>query len=452
MQTQLRKQERPMNKLSRRHFVAASTAAVAAPYFVPASALGQDGRPAPSERIVMATIGWGMMGPGNTSKLMEKDDCQMVAACDIDSSALQAAKAAVDSKYGNSDCKAYTDFRELLSRQDIDAVTIAVPDHWHSIISIRAAESGKDIYGEKPLAHTFAEQQAIVAAVKANGRVWQTGSWQRSTFNFRMACELIRNGIIGKVTRIEVGLPAGHTDFAKSGTPAETGFKPAPDHIHYDMWVGPAQYQPYSPACHHKNWRWNYHFGGGQLLDWIGHHNDIAHWGMDWDDTGPLEVQVEQVDFPPRQAVWNTATKYRVNCKYPGEVDVVIAGGHPDIASGTKWIGESGWVHVDRGKFSASDMSWTKNDFDRGPVKLHAPQDHYRDFLDCIKSRGTTLAHVQAAHRSATTGHLALISMLTGRKIAWNAHNEQIIDDPGAAALLHKQMREPYTLAMAYGG
>jgi predicted dehydrogenase len=355
----------------------------------------------------------------------------------------------VDKRYGSGSCRAYTDYREMIARDDIDAIMIAVPDHWHGILSVAAAQAGKDIYGEKPLAHTFAEQQAIVAAVNANGRVWQTGSWQRSQFNFRQGCELVRNGHLGKVTRVEVGLPHGHADFAKTGPPA--GFEAPPQHIRYDTWLGPAPVLPYCKAVHHMNWRWNYNFGGGQLMDWIGHHMDIAHWGMNWDATGPLEVEAVQADFPPQHAGWNTATKYRINCVYEGGVEVVIAGGHDDIAGGTKWIGENGWVHVNRGVFNTSNPEWTKRNFDRGP-ELPRPQDHYIDFLDAIKSRGKTLTPAEVAHRSATPGHLGLISMLTGRKIKWDPKTERIIGDPGAAALLSKPMREPYTLAHAFGG
>src|SRR6059036_311547 len=190
--------------ISRRRFIAATAAAVAAPSFIPASALGKDGQPAPSERIVVGIVGWGMMGPANTEGLMPDDDCQVVAACDLDKRPLQKAVDTINKHYGNSDCKAYHDYREMMARDDIDAVMLAVPDHWHALTATEAAWRKKDIYGEKPLARTIAEQQAIVKAVQKNKRIWQTGSWQRSQGGqFRKAAEIVRSGLIGKVTHVE---------------------------------------------------------------------------------------------------------------------------------------------------------------------------------------------------------------------------------------------------------
>src|SRR5437667_8656756 len=194
-------------RISRRRFIATTAAAVAAPTIIPARALGKEDQPAPSERIVVGIVGWGMMGPGNTQGLMAEKDCQVVAACDLDKRPLQQAVDAINKKYGNTDCQAYHDYREMMARKDIDAIMLAVPDHWHALTATEAARQKKDIYGEKPLARTIAEQQAIVNAVKKNGRIWQTGSWQRSRANFHKAAEVVRNGLIGKVTRVEVGLP-----------------------------------------------------------------------------------------------------------------------------------------------------------------------------------------------------------------------------------------------------
>src|SRR5437667_7724917 len=183
---------KPMHaKVSRRQFIATTAAAIAAPTFIPASALGKAGRPAPSERIVVGIVGWGMQGPGNTSGLMAQKDCQVVAACDLDTRPLQKAVEAINKKYGNTDCKSYHDYREMFVRDDIDAVMLAVPDHWHAITAIEAAARKKDIYGEKPLARTISEQRAIVKAVQTNQRIWQTGSWQRSVENFHKAAEIV---------------------------------------------------------------------------------------------------------------------------------------------------------------------------------------------------------------------------------------------------------------------
>src|SRR5438093_3949679 len=213
-----------VSKISRRRFIATTATAIAAPTIIPASALGADGRPAPSERITMGVVGWGMQGPSNTGSFMRESDCQVVATCNIDKKHLEASVNSINGHYKNQDCKTYHDYREMMARTDIDAVMLAVPDHWHALIATEAARNKKDIYGEKPLARTVAEQQAIVKAVQENGIIWQTGSWQRSLPTFHKAAEIVRNGLIGNVIRVEVGLPSCHTDF--SGTKA---FRSPPD-------------------------------------------------------------------------------------------------------------------------------------------------------------------------------------------------------------------------------
>jgi predicted dehydrogenase len=437
----------PSLKITRRRFIAAAGAAVALPTFIPASALGRQGRPAASGRVVLGVVGWGMQGPGNTDQFLKQNDCQVVAACDLDKKHLESAVNTINGHYGNQDCKAYHDYHELMAREDIDAVMIAIPDHWHALVETEAAKHKKDIYGEKPLARTIAEQQAIVKAVEQNGRIWQTGSWQRSVGNFHKAAEIVRNGMIGKITRVEVGLPAGHNDFAHTGnhmTPSEP-----PPELDYETWIGPSKMMPYIEGRVHMNWRWNYNTGGGQLLDWIGHHCDIAHWGMDCDLDGPSEVEGHG-EFPQPDAVWNTCTKYRITLKYPKDIEMVIAGGHPDIRGGTKWIGTDGWVWVDRGGFDASNQEW--RDFKQLPenlrkVKLYESSNHQRNFLDCVKSRKPTITPVQVAHHSAIPGHLGLISMLVGRKLKWDVKRERIEGDDDAVKLLTRAYRPPWALA-----
>lgn len=430
------------SKLSRRRFLAVTGMALAGPTILPSTVLGRGGRPAPSNRIVMGVIGCGWMGGSNTEAFLRQADCQVVAACDVDANHLKAMVERVNRRYGNRDCAAYHDYRQLLARQDIDAVMLALPDHWHALIAVEAARRGKDIYGEKPLARTIAEQQAIVRAVQKHGRIWQTGSWQRSQSNFLKAAEIVRNGLIGKIKRVEVGLPAGHSDFAK--TKDKTAITKPPRELDYDFWLGPAQWMPYIEARVHKNWRWNYNTGGGQLLDWIGHHCDIAHWGLGNDDKiGPLEVEGTG-EFPPRDAVWNTAPRYYITARYPGDIEVIIAGGHRDIMGGTKWIGTDGWVWVNRGGFDASNPAW--NEMARLPeserkISLYKSDDHYRNFLDCVKSRKPTITPVEVAHHSAIPGHLGLIAMLVGRKIRWDAEREVILNDEAASDLLGRKYR-----------
>ncbi len=460
---------------SRRHFLAVTGLAVAAPTIIPASALGRGGETAPSNRITMGVVGWGMMGPGNTKGLMKFDDCRVVASCNIDKNHLANSLKTINEHYGNQDCKPYHDYREMMARKDIDAVMLAVPDHWHELIAVEAANNQKDIYGEKPLARTIAEQQAIVKAVQKNKRIWQTGSWQRSEKNFHYGAEIVRNGLIGKIKRVEVGLPSGHSDFGKSGaelleklkaipgapndlskvvpgTPAwDAAVSTPPAELDYETWIGPSKMEPYIRARSHLNWRWNYNTGGGQLLDWIGHHCDIAHWGLGNDDTiGPLEIG-GRGEFPPANALWNTCTKYFLTAKYPDDIEFILAGGYKnDIKGGTKWIGTDGWVWVNRGNaFESSNPDWA--DARRLPenlrkLKLYQSDNHYRNFLDCVKSRKPTITPVEVAHHSALPGHLGLISLLVGRKITWDAKQEVIVGDPEASKLMTRPYRKPWKL------
>ena len=466
----------PFASFTRRRFLQAATAAVA----VSSSPFARARRVSPSNRITIGVIGWGMMGPANTKSFLSFDDCQVVAACDIHSGHLQTAVDTVNTHYGNKDCRAYHDYRELLARDDIDAVMIAIPDHWHAIVATQAANRKKDIYGEKPLARTIAEQQAIVRAVQRNNIIWQTGSWQRSLPQFHKAAEIVRNGLIGNVTHVEVGLPGAPHDFPNTvpellkrlaalpdkitnpaqivpGTPAwDLAVTPPPPELDYETWIGPSQMEPYIEQRVYQNWRWNYNTGGGQLLDWIGHHGDIAHWGLGFDSTGPTEVEGHG-EFPAASVVWNAATRYTIACTYKKEVTgyandvhMTIAGGSPAIAMGAKWIGTDGWVWVDRSGFDASNPEWVKEESlpdSQRKVQLYESKEHRRNFLDCVKSRKPTIAPVETAHHSTIPGHLGLISMLIGRKLHWDVAKETILNDPAASQLLTRPYRAPYKLA-----
>lgn len=460
------------NVISRRHFLATAGAALVLPMIVPGCAVGRAGRSRPSNRINLGVVGWGMQGPGNTKSFLVEDDCQVVAACDLDKNHLQSAVDTINDHYQNKSCATYHDYRELMARDDIDAVMLAVPDHWHALVATEAARHKKDVYGEKPLAHTIAEQQAIVHAVQKNKIIWQTGSWQRSGATFRKAAEIVRNGLIGKLVHVEVGLPAGHHDFAGTepallkkiaalpekisdpslvvpGTPAwDLAVTAPPPELDFETWIGPAKMEPYIQSRVHMNWRWNYNTGGGQLLDWIGHHCDIAHWGMDCDRSGPSEVEGHG-DFPDANAVWNTCTKYRIELKYPNNVTMTIAGGHDDIRSGTKWIGTDGWVWVDRGGFEGSNPEWKKYKNlpdEMRKVKLYESRGHQRNFLDCVKSRQPTITPAETGHHSAIPGHLGLISMRVGRKINWSVEHEKIHNDAEATKLMSRDYRAPWQL------
>jgi predicted dehydrogenase len=460
-------------QISRRHFLGTTAAAITLPLILPGCASSAfTRRTSPNSRINLGVIGMGWQGPGNTQNFLSLDECRVVAACDIDSKHLQGALDMVNGHYGNKDCQGYHNYKELLAREDIDAVMIAVPDNWHELVATEAARRKKDVYGEKPLAHTIAEQQAIVRAAEKNKIIWQMGSWQRSVPTFHKAAEIVRNGLIGDVTHVEVGLPSGWADFSGEGKIALEKIASLPDKItdlskvtpgtaawnllatdpppelDYNTWIGPAKMEQYIMARSHKNWRWNYNIGGGQLMDWVGHHCDIAHWGLDFDLNGPSEIEGHG-EFPNADAIWNTSPKYRIELKYPRNITMTIAGGYDDIRSGVKWIGTEGWVWVDRGGFDASNPEWKKGKSlpeELRKVKLYSSTNHWRNFLDCVKSRQPTITPVDVGHHSTIPGHLGYISMVTGRKIHWDNATQTIIGDPEAGKLLTRSFRSPWKL------
>jgi predicted dehydrogenase len=433
-------------------------ATVAVPLFVPGRVWGAH---APSKQVTLGSIGVGGMGSGNMGNFLGNEDCRVVAVADVDAKHLEAAANRVNQRYGNKDCKAYRDFRALLARADIDAVCISTPDHWHSIPAIMAANAKKDIYCEKPLSHTLGEGIAMVEAVERNGRIWQTGSWQRSVLNFRWAAGLVANGRIGKIQRVEVGLPSGH--WSRSEPNGKAPFSDPPPEVDYNFWIGPSRMVPFNVDRFHFHWRWNYNTGGGQLLDWIGHHCDIGHWGLSNaefgcgpdDRVGPLRVSAT-AEFPPEDAIWNTATRYRITCQYPNQVEVVLAGGHQDIRGGTKWIGSDGWVWVNRGGFDASNKEWVDT-LKRGKKRVEEAEEkfsfrlmvspnHWGQFIDSVKSRQPTVTPIAVAHRSQTPGHLGLIAARLGRTLNWDAAAQQIVGDAEASQMVSKTFRPPWHL------
>lgn len=431
--------------VTRRKFLRGAALASGTVMIVPGRVLGLNGAVPPSEQITVGTIGCGGMGSGDTNAVMNQKDARVIAGADVDAKHLDAFKNKVNGEYGNNDCRVFKDFRELLALPGLDAVIIATPDHWHAAAAVAALKAGKDVYGEKPLARTVREQQAIVKAVADNKRIWQTGSQQRSDDTFHKAAEIVRNGLIGKIKEVHVGLPGGH-----SGRKASMETGKAPEWLDYDFWCGPSEMLPYVEARTHWGWRWHYNTGGGQLLDWIGHHCDIAHWGMDADRTGPVEVKPIGADFPPADAVFNTATKYRSESKYADGTVLTLAGGHDDIKRGCKWIGTDGWVWVDRGGFESSNPDFRK--YRRLPeemrkVKLYESKGHHRNWLDSIRSRQPAICPAETAHRSATAGHLALIALQVNRTLKWDPAKEEIIGDDDAAKRLGREYRGPWKLS-----
>ena len=275
-------------------------------------------------------------------------------------------------------------------------------------------------------------------AVSQYGRIWQTGSWQRSTKDFHRACELVRNGRVGKIHTVEVGLPTG-----KAG--GDAPFTAPPADLDYDFWCGPSPWAPYSADRTHWNWRWQMDYGGGQLMDWIGHHADIAQWGLGTDTTGPVEFNPISSEFPST-GIWDAATRYRIECTYADGVKMIIRNTEPGQPMGAKWIGSDGWIWVDRFGFDANPKGVLKDRIRPEELHLYHSPNHIANFVDCVISRKPTITPAEVAHRSASVGHLCVIAMTVGRKIRWNPQTEEILDDPAATALLGRAKREPWNI------
>ncbi|MFH2002894.1 MAG: Gfo/Idh/MocA family oxidoreductase [Planctomycetota bacterium] len=430
-----------MTRIHRRGFLKQAAAAITLPTLIPSSALGLCGFTAPSNRIVMGCIGVGSQGRSNMSAFLEKDEVQIVAVCDVDERHSAMAKNMVDSRYGNSACQIYGDLRKLIERGDLDALSLALPDQWHAIPALAGARAGLDMYGEKPLSRSVVESRAMCNAVQRYGRVWQTGSWQRSVRHFRHACEVVRNGLLGRVDFVEVGLPTGNACGLQPP-------KPVPEGLDWDRWLGPAPWRPYCDfgknRCH-WDWRWILDFSGGQLTDWAGHHIDIAHWALDLDRTGPIEV--EGKGQYPRDGLYDAPTEYLFTCKYANGLTLKVGNTKQIGFMGVKWHGADGWYHVNREGSSASNPELVKeNVIEPGFTRLYESNDHIQNFLDCVKTREATITPIETACRSISVGHLGEIAMLTGRKIRWNPETEKILDDPGAEALLGRAYRKPWLL------
>jgi predicted dehydrogenase len=432
------------NKSSRRDFVKKSAALVAGsfvlPQIIPSSAFGMGGRIAPSDRIVIGSIGLGSQGTSNLNDFLKlKGPLQFVAVCDVDSNHLTNAKNIIDTANKNKDCRTYSDYREFLEKEKLDAVSIALPDHWHGIIYSAAANKGINVYGEKPICRTINDGKVIVNAVNKNNIIWQTGSWQRSLFNFRRGAELAINGRVGKIKYIEVGLPDGNRGI---GTPP---VKPVPPELNWEMWLGPALKVPYRGVSH-WDWRWILDYSGGQLTDWAGHHIDIANWGAGLENTGPVEITGAGVY--PVDGIFNVPVEYDFRCKYSNGIEMRVANAaRLPLGMGTTWHGDLGWVHVDRGDIlSASDPKILNEVIAENEIHLYKSDNHWQNFVDCVKSRKPAIAPVEVAYRAISVALLGEIAMTTGQTIKWDPDKEEIIGNTRASRLLGRPYRQPWTL------
>lgn len=437
--------------LSRRGFLKGTAAAAGAvfgvPYVITSSVLGAD---APSNKITIGCIGVGRMGLGDMREIMGFGQARIVAVCDVDAKRLKHAQQTVENRYslrsGNGaykGCAAYKDFRDLIARRDIDAVSIVTPDYWHALPAIAAARTGKDIFVQKPLTLTVEEGRLLSDTVRRYGCVLQVGSQQRSDSKFRFACELVRNGRIGKLHTVKVGF----------GTDPSTGPQPSmpvPENLDYDMWLGPAPWAPYTEKrVHPQNdysrpgWLRISDYGSGMITGWGSHHNDIAQWGMGTEYTGPVEIE-GQAEYP-RDGLWDVHGKFHVEYTYASGVKVICAS-NTENKQGVVFEGTEGWVYVKRGYIDAHPKSLLTSVIGPNEIHLYKSNNHKKNFFECISSRAETVAPVEIGHRSNTVCLLGSIAMLLGRKLKWDPQKESFINNADANRLLSRPMRAPWHL------
>ncbi len=453
-----------MGSITRRDFLTGSVVTAAAafgvPYIVPSSVFGAN---APSNRIVMGCIGTGNMGTNNMMGFVNNHDVQVVAVCDVEKGSTEyngsysdsfgkwfgrePARKRVEAHYARQNqsgtfkgCMTYRDFRELLARDDIDAVTICTPDHWHAAISVMAAKAGKDIYCEKPMTLTIAEGSAMIEAVRRYGVVFQTGSHLRSNQKVRFACELVRNGRIGQLKKIDAVVgPNNKTAPACPWQPM-----PVPEGFDYDMWLGPAPRRPYHKMRCHYTFRFILDYSGGQTTNLGAHSFDIAQWGNGTDHTGPVEIEDCGSEFP-KDGLFTTPTYINFQARYANGVQLTCRT-RPDNWTGARFEGTEGWVEFVDGKLDTYPKALKKSVVGPNEIRLYKSDNHKRNFLDCIKSRREPAAPVEIGHRSATICHLGNIAMMLKQKLQWDPDKERFINNDQANRMLSRPMRTPWHL------
>ena len=456
------------SNISRRQFIrrAAGTAvgAISFPYIIRSSALGKAGTVAPSNRITLGFIGTGGMGTNNMRGFMSNRDVQVVAVCDVVKASDQyghwykkgwkgswfgrePARNIVEEHYASrkesgtfKGCSAYLDFRQLLARDDIDAVCITTPDHWHAIPVIMAAKADKDIYCEKPLSLTIAEGRAMVEAVRRYGVVFQTGSHHRSADqHLRFVCELIRNGRIGELKRIVVFLNGSgiHGPWHPMGVPED---------FDYNMWLGPAAWAPYHEERCLYSFRYILDYSGGETTNTGAHCYDIAQWANDTEHTGPVEIEDLGAEFP-RDGLYTAPNKIHFRARYANGVELINRPfGRGEIQRFARFEGTKGWIDAGWRIFRTHPESLKTSVIGPNEVHLYKSNDHKRNFLDCIKTRHETITSVEVGHRSCTVCHLGNIAMMLKRKLRWDPDKEHFINDNEANRMLSKPMRTPWHL------
>ncbi|WP_028667162.1 Gfo/Idh/MocA family protein [Runella zeae] len=453
--------------VSRRKFLeltakgAAASTVIGVPTIVPSSVFGKN---APSNKINIGQIGCGRIArdhdmPGT----MQHEAARMIAVCDLDKNRLQDGKKLVESYYtkktGNAnyvDAKMYDDYREMLLNKDIDAVVISTPDHWHSQPAIEAALAGKDVYLQKPTSLTIAEGRMLSDIIQKKGTILQVGTQQRSSPQFRIAAELVRNGRIGKLHTVKVGLPGDPSGPAAAPMPVPAGFN-------YDMWLGSTPEVPYTEIGVHPQqgygrpgWLRLEQYGAGMITGWGQHHFDSAAWGMDTEYTGPIYVQAV-AEFP-KSGLWNVHGDFMVKAEYANGITMYTSGGFPN---GIRYEGTEGWIFVSRGDYvasasdpvskaksskalDASDPKILTSVIGENEIHLYKSDEQHGNWLECIKSRKAPISPVEIGHRACSVCLVSHIAMKLPRKLQWDPKAERFVNDKEANAMLSRPQRKPY--------
>jgi predicted dehydrogenase len=440
-------------EITRRRFLKRATGtaigAVGFPYIVRPSAIGKAGNVAASERITVASVGVGPQGTGVMGGFLAYKDARVVAVCDLKAQAREAAKNLVNKHYQNDDCETYEDFRELMQRKDIDVVSIATTDHWHVLVALAAARAGKDIYLEKPMGLSLAEDQALRQTCHRYATVFQFGTQQRSSRNFRFACELVLNEQIGKLHTINVWSPGS----SSGGSPEPV---PEPDWLDYDMWLGPAPYTPYTKdRCSNSLWWFISDYALGFIAGWGVHPLDIALWGGGDKVRCPLEMEGKGT-WPDPAGVCDTAMNWKLTCKYDSGVTMNFTGDpFPEewakrygrtTSHGTAFEGDEGWVHVDRSGLNAHPRELLSAELGPNEIHLYQSNNHVRNLLDCVKTRAKTICPIDVSVQADAICQISNIAIRTEQKLRWDPAKERFTNSGAANRRLTRAMRSPWRL------
>jgi predicted dehydrogenase len=432
--------KRPLpESLSRRSFIKSSallaaSAAIPAWYLNEARATAASPKPLlANDRPGIALVGCGGQGRGDCNWASNFAD--VIAVCDVDQR--HAEEASKQFTKNGKVPAIYNDFRKVMERDDIHAIITGTPDHWHTLVNLAAIQAGKDVYSEKPLTLTISEGKRLVEAVKKHKTVFQTGSQQRSDTRFRLACELVRNGRLGKLQHMTSVLPTG----PRGGPFPE---KPVPQGFNWDFWVGQSPLVYYNEKNNHGDFRWWYNFSGGQMTDWGAHHNDIAQWGNGTERSGPVAIDGKSLELMIPGG-YTAASRYEVQCAYANGVTLTILDDQTHkLENGIFFEGTEGWIFVNRGKIEASKPELLEEPLPANAIRLYKSDNHMGNFFDCIRSRKTPICDVEIGHRSISVAHLGVISVRLGRPLKWNPEKEEFVGDKEANAWLSRPMRKPY--------